>query len=123
MLIMVLVIVTSGLAGGEQRSKHAPLNRDVEQKVLEMMRIYVEAFGQNNVAALDKILTEDIVFNSSRGIVVTKTQELSDIRSGEMKTESATVEEVRVRVRGNAAVATGRATLKGVWHSVVECWK
>jgi ketosteroid isomerase-like protein len=49
-------------------------------------------------------------------IVVAKAQELADILSGEMKTEAATIDEARVRVRGDAAVVTGRATLKGVWH-------
>ena len=105
-----------GLAAGQKRSKDATLNSDAEQKVLETMRRYVEAYGQNDVAALDKILADDFVFTSSRGIVVTKAQELADIRSGGMRTEAATVDEARVRVRGDAAVVTGRATLKGVWH-------
>jgi ketosteroid isomerase-like protein len=83
---------------------------------MEAMRRYVDAYGQNDVAALDRILAEDFVFTSSRGIVVRKAQELSDIRSGEMKTEAASVAELEVRLRGRAAVVTGRATLKGVWH-------
>lgn len=116
LLIVILVIATPGLAAGQKRSKDATLNSDAEQKVLEMMRRYVEAYGQNDVAALDKILADDFVFTSSRGIVVTKAQELADIRSREMRTEAATVDEARVRVRGDAAVVTGRATLKGVWH-------
>jgi ketosteroid isomerase-like protein len=116
LLIVALVIATYGLDNQQNGSKDATLNVDAEQKVLEMMRRYVEAYGANDVAALDKILADDFLFTSSRGIVVTKAQELADIRSGEMRTESATLDEVRVRVRGDAAVVTGRAALKGVWH-------
>lgn len=116
LLIVSLMIATSGLAGGQKRSKDATLSGDAEQKVLEMMRRYVEAYGQNDVAALDKILADDFLFTSSRGIVVAKAQELAEIRSGEMRTESATIDEVRVRVRRDAAVVTARAKLKGVWH-------
>ena len=116
LLIVAFVFTVSGLANGQKRSKDATSNGDAEQKVLEMMRRYVEAYGRNDVAALDKILADDFVFTSSRGIVVTKAQELSDIRSGEMRTESANLDEVRVRVRRDAAVVTGRAKLKGVWH-------
>lgn len=115
-LIVALMIATSYLASGQKRNRDAALNTDAKQEVMEAMRRYEEAYGQNNVAALDRILAEDFVFTSSRSIVVTKAQELSDIRSGEMKTESAGVDELQVRVRGTAAVVTGRATLKGVWH-------
>lgn len=116
LLIVAVVITMSGLASGQKRSKDATLDSDAEQKVLEMMRRYVKAYGRNDVAALDKMLADDFVFTSSRGIVVTKGQELADIHSGEMRTEAATVDELRVRVRGDAAVVTGRATLKGVWR-------
>ena len=116
LLIVSIMIAASGLAGGQKKSKDATLKGDAEQKVLEMMRRYVEAYAQNDVAALDKMLADDFVFTSSRGIAVTKGQELADIRSGEMRTESAAVDELRVRVRGDAAVVTARATLKGVWH-------
>ena len=115
-LIVALMIATSYLASGQKRGRDAALNTDAKQEVMEVMRRYEEAYGQNNVAALDRILAEDFVFTSSRSIVVTKAQELSDIRSGEMKTESAGIDELQVRGRGTAAVVTGRATLKGVWH-------
>lgn len=116
LLIVTLVITMSGPASGQKRSKDATLKSDAEQTVLEMMRRYVEAYGRNDVAALDKILADVFVFTSSRGIVVTKAQELADIRSGEMRTKAATVDEAQVRVHRDAAVVTARATLRGVWH-------
>lgn len=106
----------AAVKSGQKRGVDEALNTDAEQEVMAVMRRYVEAYGQNNVVALDGILAVGFVFTSSRGIVVTKAQELSDIRSGEMKTESASVDELQVRIRGNAAVVTGRATLKGVWR-------
>jgi ketosteroid isomerase-like protein len=119
-LLLLSCLLLASLSFAEQerqpRGAHATLDTGANQEVMEAMRRYVDAYGQNDVAALDRILAEDFVFTSSRGIVVRKAQELSDIRSGEMKTEAASVAELEVRLRGRAAVVTGRATLKGVWH-------
>lgn len=118
LLVSCLLLASASFAEQERErgGTEATLDTDAKQEVMKVMRRYVHAYAQNNVAALDRILAEDFVFISSRGIMVTKAQELSDIRSGQMKTKSASVDELEVRVRGNAAVVTGRATLKGVWH-------
>jgi len=101
----------------QKRGRDTTSKGGVEQQVLEAMRLYEEAYGHNDVAALEKILADDFVFTSSRGVVVTKAQELSDIGSGQMKAESAALDDdVQVRLRANTAVVTGRVTLRGVWR-------
>lgn len=115
-LVAVLMVSASYSSPGQKRGRDATSKGGVEQQVREAMRLYEEAYGRNDVPALEKILADDFIFTSSRGAVVTKAQELSDIGSGQMKAKSAAIEDVQVRFRVNMAVITGRATLSGVWR-------
>jgi ketosteroid isomerase-like protein len=45
--------------------------------------------------------------------VRTKPQVISDFTSGELKFQSITTDEVRVRIYGNTAIETGRSTMIG----------
>jgi ketosteroid isomerase-like protein len=115
-LVAALMVSASYASADQKRGRDAASKAGVEQHVLEAMRLYEEATGHNDVAALNNILADDFVFTSSRGAVVTKAQELSDIRSGQMKAQSAAIDDVTVRPRSNMAVVTGRVRLSGVWR-------
>ena len=114
--VAALMFSASYSSPDQKRGSDATPKAGVAQQVMEAMRLYEEATGRNDVPALGRILADDFVFTSSRGIVVTKAQELSDISSGRMKAESAAIDDVKVRLRSNMAVVTGLATLSGVWR-------
>jgi ketosteroid isomerase-like protein len=66
-----------------------------------------------DAVALDRIYADDFIGVGPSGTVRTKPQVISDFTSGELKFQSITTAEVRVRVYGNTAVETGLSTMNG----------
>lgn len=80
-------------------------------------RACVDAMIQTNVEALSMIEADDFTFISPDGSIMTKEQDLATIRSGDMKYESVELQDVSVRVFGEAGVVTGRANVKGKYRT------
>ena len=77
------------------------------------MKEQANAQQKNDTAALERIWADDFTFTNSSGEVQTKAQRLAEIKSGELKFESISIDDVQVRVYGDTAVVTGRGTVKG----------
>ena len=63
--------------------------------------------------AIDRIYADDFIGIGPSGTVRTKAQVISDFTSGDLKFQSITTDDVRVRLYGNTAVETGRSTMIG----------
>jgi len=89
-------------------------NSDSKREVWEALENYETAFMKRDVAALEKIWADDSVFVNVSGVVLTKEQNLANIKSG--ATELLTMIEedgMTVRVYQNSAVTTTPITIKG----------
>ena len=88
------------------------INSDDERQVRQLEQELIEAFRQNDTASLRRILADDFVFTDPRGVSVTKDIWLEDLGSGTFAFESVEIEDMRVRLAGDAALVTGLVTLK-----------
>jgi ketosteroid isomerase-like protein len=66
-----------------------------------------------DAAALDRIYADDFIGVGPSGTVRTKPQVISDFRSGDLKFQSITTDEVQIRIYGKTAVETGLSTMVG----------
>jgi ketosteroid isomerase-like protein len=82
-----------------------------ELKLLERQR--AEALVGGDADFLDRTTAERCIFIDAAGALQTKAGELAEIRAGELKWESADIDEVKVRVFGDAAVVNGLTTQRG----------
>ncbi len=57
-------------------------------------------------------MTDDYIVTDADSIVSTKAQETAFLKSGEFAVTSCLHHELKVRIYGDAAVVTGRATIK-----------
>ena len=66
-----------------------------------------------DTAALDRLYAEDFIGIGPSGTVRTKAQVIADFKSGSLRFQSITTDEVQWRVYGDTAVETGRSTMNG----------
>jgi ketosteroid isomerase-like protein len=110
--ILVLVVAAqsataqTGRKGG--RSNPAAIE---EIKALEEVRNQAVLHG--DVAALERMTSDDYTFVTLRGEQRTKSEILKGFASGSFKYESRQISDLKVRVYGDTAVVTGRSVQKG----------
>ena len=88
------------------------VTRDAEGEIRELEQQRFEAMQHVDVAALNRILSDDLIYTHASGLAQTKAELIGVIGSGDFKYESISAEGSRVRIYGQTAVVTGRATMK-----------
>jgi ketosteroid isomerase-like protein len=112
LLIVLLIAVLPHLAlGSDARASSASATAVEEIKALEEARN--QALLHGDVAALDRMTSDDYTFITLRGEMRTKSDILKGFASGSFKYESRQIFDLNVRVYGDAAVVTGRSIQKG----------
>jgi len=66
-----------------------------------------------DAAALDRLYAEDFIGIGPSGTVRTKAQVIADFKSGSLRFQSITTDDVQWRVYRDTAVETGRSTMNG----------
>jgi ketosteroid isomerase-like protein len=98
-------------------SPHAQPQRQNQSGVIEEIkkidRERIQAQVGADAVALDRIYADDFIGVGPSGTLRTKKDVLSDFKSGSLKFQSITTDDVWIRVYGNAAVETGLSTMKG----------
>jgi ketosteroid isomerase-like protein len=97
--VAVLGITTPGTSFAKDTAK-------AEKELLQLERDWTQASLKGDATALGKILGDDWVGQGPAG-TMTKTQVLAELKSGDNKTESITLGDMKVRVYGDTAVVTG----------------
>jgi len=111
-LILILAMTISHLALGRVKEQKAASSGRAEQELIKLDNELTGATIRGDVAALDRILAENLIYTHSSGRVETKAQFLAGLKSGEVKYESINRDDVKVQVLGEAAVLTGHAVVR-----------
>jgi hypothetical protein len=109
----VLIFTTVSIAFVQTHSARRNQNTSVEQVIRQLDHERIQAQIGANALALNQIYADDFIGIGPSGTVRTKPQVISDFTSGELKFQSITTDDVRVRIYGNTAVETGRSTMIG----------
>jgi ketosteroid isomerase-like protein len=86
--------------------------KSVEDTLVQIEHDWGNALLKANVAAWSRYLGDDWVLTYSDGTLVTKPMALADLKEGALRIESFQLDDVKVRVYGDAAVVTGLITEK-----------
>ncbi len=86
----------------------------VHEKIRALEEERNQAILKGDVAALDRMTSDDYTFITLRGELRTKAEILKDFRSGSIKYQSRAISDLNIRVYGNSVVVTGRAIQKGM---------
>jgi hypothetical protein len=97
---------------GAPLTAQAGENEDVKV-LLQLEDDMARAWVQRDTQPLEQILADDYTLAGTCDALIGKTQYIAGLGNPEFETDSAIVDELRVRVYSDAAVVTGRATYKG----------
>jgi ketosteroid isomerase-like protein len=113
LIIAVLVLTAASIALGQKQSARREQRRSVEQVIRQLDQERIQAQIHADRVALDRIYADDFIGIGPSGTVRTKPQVLADFTSHDLKFQSITTDDVRIRVYGNTAVETGRSAMVG----------
>src|ERR1044071_8202690 len=113
LLIAVLFLTVAPMGVGQEQSARDTNGTSVEENIRKVDNERIQAQIHADATALDRIYAADFIGVGPSGTVRTKPQVISDFTSGDLRFQSITTDEVRVRVYGDAAVETGRSTMTG----------
>jgi ketosteroid isomerase-like protein len=111
--IAFVAFSAAAIASGEQQGAIRDSKQIVEQVIKKLDNERIQAQVHADAAALERIYADDFIGVGPSGTVRTKPQVILDFTSGDLRFQSITTDDVRVRVYGNAAVETGRSTMDG----------
>lgn len=86
-----------------------------ETELLQLERAWAAAYVAADLATLERIEATEFVFTDDEGTMFTKTQDIGSLRTKEYVATAFTVDDMAVRLYGDAAVVTGRTTEKSTW--------
>ena len=113
-LIHAAILTVALLSVGRQQSVAQGADTAAEQEVRQTIEKYRTALLQKDAATLERIWADDYTFTNGAGETHSKAERLANLKSGATSLDSISQkEEMKVRVHGNVAVATGRVTIKG----------
>ena len=113
LFITVLTLALTSIALGQEQSASRDQRSSVEQAIRQLDNERIRAQIGADAVALDRIYADDFIGVGPSGTVRSKAQVISDFTSGDLKFQSITTDEVRVRVYENTAVETGLSTMSG----------
>lgn len=89
----------------------------MKNEVIECEKRLIDAQRKSNVAELNQLLHDDLVFVIPNGQIITKEIDLQSHRSGEMRDESNTPSEQAIIFIDYTAVITTIVALKGSYNN------
>jgi ketosteroid isomerase-like protein len=106
--IAVLCLLSLSLAAGRSATS-------VEDQIKKLEQDWAQATIKSGAAAVDQYEADDIITTDPGGRVTDKSQDKTDLSSGDLKFQSMELSDMRVRVYGDTAVAAGTNTLNGTY--------
>jgi ketosteroid isomerase-like protein len=101
----------------------AQMTGNGEREIRELETQRFRAMESVDVATLNRILSDDLIYTHANGLQQTKAELIGVLGSGDMKYESISTDDVRVRIFTETAVVTGRASIKIKAHGEEQTFK
>ena len=110
-LLMVLAFVYAPARAADEGGS----DQQAQEKIQKMQQEWADAARDKNTGPLEAMLADDFTHTGPGGQTMTKDDFVGHIKDGTFKIDSLEFQNVKVRVYGDAAVATGKVVLKGNW--------
>jgi ketosteroid isomerase-like protein len=112
MPVVAIATITACLfAFGQSKSRGG----DVEQTVMRIEKEMLDAVLKGDASANERYLADAYVFTGPEGDVQDRAQNIKDLKSGDLKLQSASLDDAKVHVYGDTAIVTYSSIDKGTY--------
>jgi ketosteroid isomerase-like protein len=113
-MIVVIGLLSALCSSGIAQSKEQP-PADTEQSVMRIEREMLNAALKGDASASERYLASTYVFTGPDGSLENKEQAIADLKSGDLKLKSASLDSAKVQLYGGTAVVTYSSHDKGTY--------
>ncbi|HTB98283.1 MAG TPA: nuclear transport factor 2 family protein [Terracidiphilus sp.] len=106
MLLGLVTAVSAGAMGISERHETRHQIDDLEDQ-------WRESILTRNVAAADRLLSEDFMAITANGMLQSKEETMANLRNGQVQFKSIDITDRKVRFYGMTAIVTSRAAVEG----------
>lgn len=112
-VLAVLLHTSTSLLAKDWEKKEASQG-GVTQLIRQLENGRVQALLRGDTTFIERQYADDYMTTAVSGLVRNRAEVIADIKSGAIKWESMTLDDVRLRVYGDTVIVTGVDTMKGV---------
>jgi len=113
-MLLFAGIFTALCSGAFAQSKGRP-STGTENAVMGIERELLAAVLKGDASASDRYLADTYVFTGPDGMVESKAQAIADLKTGDLKLQSASLDGAKVQVYGDTAIVTYSSKDKGTY--------
>jgi hypothetical protein len=118
LLAIVVVGVICGTSA-QDSAKHEA-SAELQKEILAVDNERYEAMQKRDMAAMDRLHADGLVFINTKGRMLNKAEYLEEIRSGNLKFLSVDTDDYHFYVYGDTVIMSGRAKSVVEYHGVVN---
>lgn len=115
LFVSVALLAVCSLALGQATAPKAAKASPIEEALMQLERDWANALVKADLAALEHIVATDWVLTDENGRMRTKAETDAELKSGEQKYQSSTIDDMKVRVLGDVAIVHGLSTDKSTY--------
>jgi hypothetical protein len=115
--ILALGVICS--VSAQEASKHDS-DAEIQKQILAVDKERYEAMEKRDMAAMDRLHADELVFINTKGRLLNKAEYLEEVRSGNLKFLSVETDDYHFCVYGDTVIMSGRAKSVVEYHGVVN---
>ena len=119
-MVAVALSVLGLFAIAWRTAKSAAPPEDVKDEILKVDEERNQALQKGDVATLDRIYSDDLVYTNASGVILTKAQHLAEVKARSLNFVSFEHDDVQVTMHGDAGFLTGISKSVVEYHGSVS---
>ena len=116
--ITLSVLALFAIAWRTARSAAPP--EDVKQEILKVDEERNQALQKGDIATLDRIYSDDLVYTNATGVILPKAKHLEEVKARSLNFISFEHDDVQVTMHGDAGLLTGISKSVVEYHGSVS---
>lgn len=109
-ILLGAVSILAILSIGWRAARSATPAQSAREEILKVDDERNQALQKGDIATLDRIYSDDLVYANTNGILLTKAQHLADLKKRTLNFKSFKHDDVKVVVHGDTGILTGIST-------------